>query len=112
MKILTSEQMPRTKILRGMPANLATARAARAETRRIGTLWNRVAKRPYRPDGDQQMNRRRRKVSKLIEELSPADQPHSAADEQAHRGQSQDGRTDPRHRPGRTLSASYDPEKT
>jgi RNA polymerase primary sigma factor len=72
MKILTSEQMAKTTILSRMPANLATSRALLSrneEDWRTLATGKRMAANA-RADLVSQMNNRRRKVSKLLEELS------------------------------------------
>ncbi|MCB9849744.1 MAG: RNA polymerase sigma factor RpoD [Phycisphaerales bacterium] len=71
MKILTSEQMAKTTILSRMPANLDTARALleRNEEDWRSLQGKRVAK-AAREQAVSTMNSRRRKISKLIEELS------------------------------------------
>jgi RNA polymerase primary sigma factor len=71
MKILTSEQMAKTTILSRMPANLATARALLAQNEEDWrTLCGKRVAKAVRAQTVTNMNRRRRKVSKLIEELS------------------------------------------
>ena len=71
MKILTSEHMAKTTILSRMPSNLATARAL---LQRNEDDWRMLqAKRVSagtRKQSFRMMSRRRRKFSKLIEELS------------------------------------------
>ncbi|HRX85607.1 MAG TPA: RNA polymerase sigma factor RpoD [Phycisphaerae bacterium] len=71
MKILTSEQMAKNTILSRMPANLATAKAllARNEEDWRSLQAKRVAK-ATREQTANQMASRRRKISKLLEELS------------------------------------------
>jgi len=71
MKILTSEQMAKNTILSRMPANLATAKAllARNEEDWRTMQTKRLAK-AAREQLKEQMANRRRKISKLLEELS------------------------------------------
>ncbi len=71
MKISTSEQMAKTTILRRMPGNLATVRAllAKDEEEWAAVHRGRVAA-ATRKKTVGRMNQRRRKVSKLLEELS------------------------------------------
>ncbi|MBN1514773.1 MAG: RNA polymerase sigma factor RpoD [Phycisphaerae bacterium] len=71
MKISTSEQMAKTTILRRMPGNLATVRALLAKDEEDWAAMHRgrVAA-ATRKKTVAKMNQRRRKVSKLLEELS------------------------------------------
>jgi RNA polymerase primary sigma factor len=71
MKISTSEQMAKATILRRMPGNLATVRAllAKDEEDWVGLHRGRVAAATHKKTVAR-MNQRRRKVSKLLEELS------------------------------------------
>jgi RNA polymerase primary sigma factor len=71
MKISTSEQMAKTSILNRMPGNLATARAllARNEEDWASLQKGRVSA-SLRRKTLARMNQRRRKISKLLEELS------------------------------------------
>ena len=71
MKILTSEHMAKTTILSRMPANLATAKSLmqrnEEDWRTLTTTRTTAA---IRTELNKQMNNRRRKISKLLEELS------------------------------------------
>jgi RNA polymerase primary sigma factor len=71
MKILTSEHMAKTTILSRMPANLATARALLQKNEDDWrTLSGKKLSASAREALDRQMEARRRKISKLLEELS------------------------------------------
>ncbi len=71
MKILTSEQMAKTTIMSRMPGNIETARALLCRNEEDWESLNRkrVAA-STRTQVDAQMTSRRRKISKLLEELS------------------------------------------